>query len=416
MVNKYNEFILEKLILESKLEYSKGFYNILKSINNKISNELLKLKGIDNSFTQNYIDLSNTNDEISFIPDRKAQELIGSNTNIKYTVLENIGSKHLHHRKKENGEYVNKTIFNALGFTPVEDPEIPRSGDVGIIKSEVISNLSGKTFCWFIGDNGLEIIANKDALQPYDETVTKLWNTNRNNIKIGRLTRSLLNTVGVTVTDRELSDFVNLFKSTYDLMNEALLKFELVRNKDIAHWYSDDNYESQTSTLGNSCMASVDSEYFDIYVYNPKVCGLLILYSDGGEIVDGKYKSDKIKGRALVWTTDQGDIFMDRIYYINDSDVDLYKQYAIKNNWWCKKSQNSTQHCAVQKGTSEKSPIYTVTLESYDFNSYPYFDTMAFMNTQKSIISNDPSEISADRDMTSTEGGYNDLDSDNDED
>ena len=67
---------------------------------------------------------------------------------------------------------------------------------------------------------------------------------------------------------------------------------------------------------------------------------MVILYSDDGEIKNGKYISSRIKGRAILWDAkinNENVKFMDRIYTTKDNDVELFKQYAEKNGYWYKK-------------------------------------------------------------------------------
>ena len=78
---KYGDYISEKvvydLLLESKVVYSKKFINLLTRMkSNKLASQLLNLytKDID-GVVQNYIDVTDQKDAVSFTPDRKAQEL-----------------------------------------------------------------------------------------------------------------------------------------------------------------------------------------------------------------------------------------------------------------------------------------------------------------------------------------------------
>jgi len=160
------------------------------------------------------------------------------------------------------------------------------------------------------------------------------------------------------------------------------------------------------STLGNSCMSVVDYDYFDIYCDNDDVCSLVILYGEEGEMKDGKFKGEKIRGRALLWKTDQGDMFMDRIYYNNDSDVNLFKQYAERNGWWCKKNQNSESNFYAVKGSESKSPTYIVTLKHVNQDKYPYVDTLTYLNPKTGKLSNKKSPIDAKFELDDTDGEY----------
>lgn len=415
MITKYNEYkieaLLESLILESKLDFSNGLKNILISMKgNKIADNLIRLllDKVDANFTQNYVDISKDKDMVTFIPDRKAQEILGKE-NIRWVTSNDVGDKYFTHNKNENDEYRNRHLFDALGYTPEGEGWVPISGTVGDIKAETISKKSGKTAVWFVSDDGRQCVINKEALVPHSDSYPKLWNTSRSPLKVGRLAKSILDVAGVPNTPKEIEDFVNLYKSTFDITNDAFSKFNLVSGSEIARWYNVEKYESDESTLGNSCMAEVDSDFFDIYVENPSVCSLLILYSNNGSIQNGKYTAGRIKGRALVWKTDQGDTLMDRIYTNYDSDVSLFKQYAENQGWWYKTRQNSDNEFTASNGKSQKDPIYTVKLESADFNCYPYVDTMTYLNLDNSIISNSMGQIDAQYELDSTSGYREEL-------
>lgn len=415
MIKNYKDYSVEKifeaLLLEAKIEYSAPFSKLLTSIkDNRIANELIRLNSqkVDADFVQNFIDLSDSNDTIVFTPQRKADELLGREV-IKWEVTNDGGNGVLTHNKKENGEYKNNHIFVKLGYTPVGDKAwSPDDGDIGTVKGEVVSETSGKTYCYFIWDEDPEkyCIINKDRIKPYSNVYERIWKTSRNPFKVGRFARSVLNSAGVKFTDREIEEFTNAFKSGFDIMNDAFAKFELVSGEDIAYWYKYENYESQSSTLGNSCMKGKDSDYFEIYSTNPDVCSLLILYSDGGGIVDGRYKSKTIKGRALVWKLDDGKTFMDRIYYISDSLVGIFKDYAEKQGWFYKTYQNSdTDDCTISDGKSTiESPNMVVTLENIEFDYYPYVDTLCYVNLDYKKISNDFRHIDSDHYMRDTGG------------
>lgn len=413
MIIKYSQYkfeaLLESLILESKLEFSKAFTNILSSMKgNRVAEELIKLvtNKIDDKFIQNYIDVSDQKDEVSFIPDRKAVELLGKEE-IKWITADNVDEKYFTRAKNEDGEYKNRHLFQALGFNPEEIVEwLPDSGVSGKIISETVSKKSGKTAVWFVSDDGRQAVINKEALIPKNASYEKLWNTSRNPVKVGRLAKSLLTVAGIVTAPKEIENFVNLYKSTFDIINDAFSKFDLVKGDSISYWYNSVRYESMESTLGNSCMADVDEDFFDIYVMNPDVCSLLILYSDAGKILDGVYKSNKIKGRALVWKTNEGDIFMDRIYTNNDSDVSLFKQYAEKNGWWFKTKQNSDVEFGVSNGKTQKNGVeYVVSLSKAKFDNYPYVDSLSYINVDDKMISNKPGAVDAEYEMNST-GGY----------
>ena len=71
------------------------------------------------------------------------------------------------------------------------------------------------------------------------------------------------------------------------------------------------------------------AKQLQFYAKNPDYCGLLILRNKG---------SEKIKGRALIWTTLDGKKYIDEVYANKLSDALLYKTYATVNN--CLTRQN----------------------------------------------------------------------------
>jgi hypothetical protein len=104
-------------------------------------------------------------------------------------------------------------------------------------------------------------------------------------------------------------------------------------------------------------------------------------------------------------------MFMDRIYYNNDSDAPLFQQFAEKNGWWCKKIQNSNNSFTAQKGTAYKDATYTVDLKWADHEYYPYVDTLSFLKLNEidpkdssGVLSNDPDIIGAQYQLRDTEG------------
>jgi len=426
MLHRFSEFSLEKLfeslILESKLEFSDKFKRVLSFIpnDNEIKNYILGMRGTDLTLNQNYIDVSDNKEEVTFIQDRRAQQLIRDNPPVWKTNSSLPGSKFLTFNKNDQGEYKNKKIFDALGFEPMEpiseNHPVPGPNVVGKILSEHISTLSGKTYVLFAwNDSGTDkfICLNKDAVDSYSDTEKKLYNTNRNPIRIGRLVNSIMSAAKNPVTPKQVEDFSNAYKSAWDMMNDAFSKFDVVSGYVIVKWYNQSSYESSDSTLGSSCMQYDECEdYFGIYTDNSDVCKLVILYSDkGSSITNGKFTSSYIKGRALLWKTNQGDMFMDRIYTNNDSDVELFKQFAEKNGWWCKKTQNSSTDFTAQRGSSFKEPTYSVDLKWAEHESYPYVDTLSYLSMNEldsrdssGILSNDPDLISAQYSLRDTEG------------
>ncbi len=401
-----NENVLIELLMESKVVFSKKFINLLNRMRtNKIATDLLSIYSKDFNIQHNYIDITDNKEEVSFTPDRKVQELITGRPEVY-----KVGT-----RRQLTHNSLNDSIFDVLGYDRYKDYWTPDDGQRGLIKSETISPTSGKVFVLFEeltdSDEKRYAVLNKDCLTLADFDDSQIWKTSRNPIRIGRLVRPLLRNAGITVTDKEVEEFTNQWKATYDFAADILKQFDIVKGDTIAYWYDYENYLDGGGTLNNSCMSEVSTDYFEIYTSNPQV-SLVILYDDNGEVKDGKYKSNKIKGRAILWDAEINgvkEMFMDRIYTTFDSDVDLFKQFAQKNGWFYKDSQSMTPRENITNGTSTSRPEIVVKLNNADCEYYPYCDTMCFCYPSSNELRNtQDDEDNSMRVLRSTEGEYYD--------
>ena len=386
---KYGDYISEKavyeLLLESKVVYSKKFINLLNKMKaNKLATQLLNLYSKDvDGVTQNYIDITDLKDAVSFTPDRKVQELTKDKPE---TWVITSSGRYLTTSDR------NDKLFEALGYDKAKyGCWNPDTNAVGLILAETVSRTSGKIYVMFKEYEGERIgVVNKEAMEPTEAEDQRIWSTSRNNIKIGRLVRAILTASKIPFTDSEIEQFTNQYKATYDFAKDALKQFDIVQGDKIAYWYDEENYVDGGGSLNNSCMASVDPDYFDIYTENPQV-SLVILYGDGGSIESEKYTDDRIKGRAILWDAKldgQPVKFMDRIYTSQDADVELFKQFAEKNGWWFKKRQSMEPNEDFTDGNSSKKGKIKVNLDDTDFEYYPYCDTVCYIDTNTGIASN----------------------------
>jgi hypothetical protein len=415
MLLKYNEFINESsiydLLLESKLIYSDKFINILNKMkDNKVAKDLISLYTKDvEGINHNYIDISDQKDRVTFTQDRKAKEVFEKESEVWEVIDSN---RYLTHSEKNN------KIFSLLDYVkPEREPWIPSSGNKGLILNEVVSPISGKIFVVFqdLDDETKKTVLNKQALT-LSENSSKIWNHARNPVNIGKLARAILRSANISFIDKDIEVFVNQYKATFDFLKESN-KFDIVKGRQISHWYCYENYEDGGGTLNNSCMAEVDSDYFDIYVYNKQV-SLVILYNDEGKVdSNGKYTSDKIKGRALLWECEldrEKITFLDRIYTSYDSDVELFKQFAEKNGWWYKIHQNSNTDAKLTNGNTSKYGTLICGLDNSNFDYYPYIDTLCYLNIDNDTASNKP--IGDGRECRYTSGEYATYSIDDDDD
>jgi hypothetical protein len=403
----YSDFLTEnvliELLMESKVVFSKKFINLLNRMRtNKVASDLLNIYSKDFDVQYNYVDITDRKDSLSFTPDRKVKELLQDKPEVY-----KVGT-----RRQLTHNQSNDSIFDKLGYDRYKDYWTPDDGQKGLIKTEIVSSTSGKVFVLFEeltdSDEKRYAVLNRDCLTLSEMDDSVIWKTSRNPIKVGRLVRPLLKSAGVEITDPELEEFINQFKATYDFAADGSKQFDIVKGKDIAYWYQYDNYVDGGGTLNNSCMAEVDSDYFDIYTQNSQV-SLVILYGDDGQITGDKYKADKIKGRAILWECEvkgQKSMFMDRIYTTSDSDVELFKQFAQKNGWYYKDSQSMTPREIITDGTSSGRWSLNVQLNDVDWSYYPYVDTLCFCYPEENLLSNEQDEDKDMRVLRSTEGEW----------
>ncbi len=395
MVKKYFEFINEnfELILESDVKYSEKLRKVLKKIGGPVSDSLLDIENKDYPVQSNYFDISDANDTISFTPDRKVKEILDNNKNKwRYSIT----GKFLDSDSRFN------YLWEPLELERKQIETEPPIGTMGTLGKEVISPVSQKKFVVFIPDDTeyKPIPVNIEALRlGSGEDPSDFFKISRQIIRVGRGVRTLLNTAKVEISDKEIEDFVNKYKATIDSINDIFSNFEIVNGYSIAEWYDYERYEKGTDrgTLGSSCMANVSDDFFDIYCSNPDKISLVIYKSPDSP--------NKIRGRALVWKLNDDKMFMDRIYTHEDSDVELFRQYAKKNGFYCKYQNSSgTGNDTFAPDGSVRRIELDVKLKPRRYDNYPYLDTLKYYNPEKGEIGNCRSSGSLT--LEDTDGGY----------
>lgn len=216
------------------------------------------------------------------------------------------------------------------------------------------------------------IAANEDPFQK-----------SKNGMKIGRLARQVLELNGSKVSDVELNKFVDYWKAAIDGKDIKEENFAFVKGEQIQYWYNYNQYLEKSGTLGNSCMRDPSkSSYLNIYSNNPEVCCLLILK-----------KENKLIARALVWKLKNPvngfDYYLDRIYTINDSDVnvvtDIYIEWLRKNNT-IKDFKKENLLCYTT--LDFRATKIDVKLNKWKFDYYPYMDSFIFFKIKEGELTN----------------------------
>jgi hypothetical protein len=264
----------------------------------------------------------------------------------------------------------------------------------------------------------IELIKNEDSIDITEHDYTNfLYKLSTNNsyvykkyrtyIKINKLINKLFPNEFKPSGDygKDMESFVNMFKANND-KNTGI--FEIVNGNDIVKWYNEENYLNEKydldcTSLGKSCMRYDSCEdYINFYANNPDKVSMLILK-------DKEYPL-KIKGRALIWKLNKPDnrIFMDRIYTILDSDIELFKQYAIKNKWIYKLLQSATSTIFIDPITNKNSELIMTVNDFKDNYDYPYMDTLLYYSKDENILTNNKKEIKAKKffELRDTDGTY----------
>lgn len=241
--------------------------------------------------------------------------------------------------------------------------------------------------------------------QPDESSIWKM--PGRQQLSIGKF----LNKVFDNFSEIAIDKFVNSYKAEIAAMT-IYDRFKLVSGEDIRHWYAESNYETGSGQLNSSCMrydgrggGNNCQKFLDIYCNNPEKCTMLILTN----------KNNKLIGRALAWKNlrmPEDRIFMDRIYTIKQSDVDLFKKYAIQNNWIYKSEQTAYDDSIIIDGNKVKKTISLV-LKPKSYNYYPYMDTLKYYNPTTGRLASNPGrkvEGTIRIKLESAGGSYNRID------
>ena len=163
-------------------------------------------------------------------------------------------------------------------------------------------------------------------------------------------------------------------------------------------------------------MAGKDGNFFNLYAENPNSCNLLIMTV-----------GDKLVARALVWklnsikidkyeSDDDGidennkpEYFLDRVYSIEDYQVEKMRKFALDKNWAIRKWNSGHQYERIYWKDNNKS--YSVSM-SVKVNKSKYGDTFPYMDTFKrydhfnGLLWNDENRRKGGHILQSTQGGY----------
>lgn len=248
-----------------------------------------------------------------------------------------------------------------------------------------------------------------DMVSPADDS--PVWGQKgRQSLRIGSFITNILPEYAST---RELTNFINEFvgkleSTKYEIKlvdGENIRKYYLVNsyyNPTPDFIYRDDIPEDEDdprTVLMKSCMKQPEKQtFFDIYCSNPTQCKMLVMLNKKKELV----------ARALVWMMvkikmedyfEKG-TFLDRIYYTNETDVEIFKDYARKMGWFYKVDQTKDCMNVVFNGKIldiNKHPILTRLDNGGPFVKYPYLDTLCFLTPKTGRLASYRGEMPKDK-------------------
>ena len=407
---KYDEFITEshlQLLLEANINFTKEFISILGRVDSSISKKLIDIEGREVDVNQNYIDINKEKtDTLFFKPDDK----VGKTAKVV----------------SQNGIYPKITYqlskIEVSGVDKYEESDFvnPENDTVGqVIKEytlEEISNflpdyksnleylfITGNPivlFQWVKDRKKYQILINKASISTGPEAVRS------SEIAVGRFVRSILTKAGHKFTDAEIEQFVYKYRAEVEKEKDVLnRRFKVVEGNDIKKYYHKSQYESESGSLGSSCMRyDRCQDYLSIYTDNSQ-CKLLLLISDN--------EPDKICGRAILWEMEPYELstkVMERIYSTRTADEQLFKEWAIANKYWFKSRQDFNEYTDFEfhkedETIEKRQGEFSVQLDKKgDYSNYPYMDSFKYYDPSKGILYNS-SNFDYEYELTDTEGG-----------
>ena len=215
------------------------------------------------------------------------------------------------------------------------------------------------------------------------------WSKSPNNVqrmksKVGRVLNQILpkefleNYYGVGHTCKSMASDIEKFtaqlksiyyESTIDDGFTIFNEFSMYEYHNMGY----DAREEERGSLGESCMRHsqcVEDGYFDLYDSEDTPVKLLTYEPSSDD--------DGYVGRALLWDLPEGK-FMDRIYYTDDHQIDIFKRWALKHGYIPKVRQSYSRKLDWIKGGEEvKIPLIIPCANFDDIGNFPYIDTFTY--------------------------------------
>lgn len=207
-------------------------------------------------------------------------------------------------------------------------------------------------------------------------------------------------TVNYLITDSSWEEFANRFMTEDQFMSK---EYQMLSGKDLVEAYHYTRYTRLKTVrpLMQSCMRyDFCAPYLDLYKVNP----------DQVKLMTELDREERITARALVWSLDSGETFMDRIYGDNYAIQD-FRRYAENQGWLYRSRNGYEQPTLMVADGQERRRNRKVTLAHKPRkNQYPYLDTFLWYNTETNVLANNRPQATTDTgtpvQLRSTSGGF----------
>ena len=389
---RYSDFLNEskiEMLLEANIKYANLFNKVLNQIDSPVADALLNLSGTEVDVNTNFIDVNREKDDVVFFkPDDKVSKAVMVlNPYQNYDVL---GQRIL-------GDEYRLPAENQIGEIVREYTKEDLEREHGITSYGFMYDNGGKlvVFQWRDSKGVGKALFDSRVLVYGPEAVKK------SEVGVGRFVRAILKNANIQFKESEIEDFVYKYRAEIAKLGDVFARFQILKGEDIRKYYHFEKYENEKGTLGSSCMRYDRCQrYLDIYVKNPEQCNLVVLMSDE--------KDDSICGRAILWTDVEGRRIMDRIYTNRTQDEQLFKEFAKKEGFYCKRNQNmSEDEPFISPETGEQESINTkieLSVKSYDY--FPYMDSFKYFYEGSQSYLTNSTRFGYDFELTDTDGGH----------
>jgi len=203
---------------------------------------------------------------------------------------------------------------------------------------------------------------------------------NRHNtiIKVGTFLTALKPFLTKDFKDYEIENFINKFNLLLNQSKSDTSNFtvKLIEGNDIGNFYQLKNCVNSDwkGPLLTSCLRDGNMKMFDLYAKNKKEIKLLALLDE----------NNKIRARALIFYLDSGEIFLEKIYSINNDDSMAIFNY-FKNKMNGKYSEEESNLSNDETVSLSYRPIY--------LEKVPYLDTFRYWNDNGNVLQQNDNDI-----------------------